>query len=183
MGGSGKLELTGNLGDVMKESAQAAFSCLRSRADALGIEKDFYKNRDIHVHFPEGAVPKDGPSAGIAMATAMLSALTDRKIKAGVAMTGEITLRGRVLPIGGLKEKTMAAKRSGIRTVIIPKENEKDLEEIDQTVRAALRFVTAETVDAVFAHALALPKKEAAVEHLTAMAGLERQEVRCGDQL
>ena len=183
MEGSGKLELTGNLGTVMQESVRAALTCLRSRCGELGIEKDFYKTRDIHVHFPEGAVPKDGPSAGIAITTAMLSALTGRKVRGDVAMTGEVTLRGRVLPIGGLKEKTMAAKRSGIRTVIIPKENEKDLEEIDQTVRAALRFVTAETVDAVFAHALALPKKEAAVEHLTAMAGLERQEVRCGDQL
>ena len=183
MEGSGKLELTGNLGKVMQESVQAAYTCLRSRAAELGIPRDFYKTKDIHVHFPEGAVPKDGPSAGIAIATAMLSALTGRPVRHDVAMTGEVTLRGRVLPIGGLKEKTMAAKRSGIRTVIIPKENEKDLEEIDQTVRAALRFVTAETVDAVFAHALALPKKEAAVEHLTAMAGLERQEVRCGDQL
>ena len=151
MEGSGKLELTGNLGDVMKESAQAALSCLRSRADALGIEKDFYKTKDIHVHFPEGAVPKDGPSAGIAMATALLSALTGRKIKAGIAMTGEITLRGRVLPIGGLKEKTMAAKRYGINTVLIPKDNARDLEEIDQTVRAALRFIPVETVDQVFA--------------------------------
>ena len=150
MEGSGKLELTGNLGDVMKESAQAAYSCLRSRAKALGIDPDFYKNRDIHVHFPEGAVPKDGPSAGIAMATAMLSVLTDRKIKAGIAMTGEITLRGRVLPIGGLKEKTMAAKRYGIRTVLIPQDNVRDLEEIDQTVRAALRFVPVENVDQVF---------------------------------
>ena len=183
MDGSGKLELTGNLGTVMQESVKAAYTCLRSRAAELGIPKDFYKNKDIHVHFPEGAVPKDGPSAGIAIATAMLSALTGRSVRHDVAMTGEVTLRGRVLPIGGLKEKTMAAKRSGIRTVIIPKENEKDLEEIDQTVRAALRFVTAETVDAVFAHALALPKKEAAVEHLTAIAGMERQEVRCGDQL
>ena len=183
MEGSGKLELTGNLGKVMQESVQAAYTCLRSRAAELGIPRDFYKTKDIHVHFPEGAVPKDGPSAGIAIATAMLSALTGRPVRHDVAMTGEVTLRGRVLPIGGLKEKTMAAKRSGIRTVIIPKENEKDLEEIDQTVRAALRFVTAETVDAVFAHALALPKKEAAVEHLAAMAGLERQEVRCGDQL
>lgn len=154
MEGSGKLELTGNLGDVMKESAQAALSCLRSRADALGIEADFYKNRDIHVHFPEGAVPKDGPSAGIAMATAMLSALTDRKIKAGYAMTGEITLRGRVLPIGGLKEKTMAALRNGLHTVLIPADNVRDLEEIDQTVRAALRFVPVSTVDQVFAEVL-----------------------------
>ena len=154
MEGSGKLELTGNLGDVMKESAQAALSCLRSRADALGIEADFYKTRDIHVHFPEGAVPKDGPSAGIAMATAMLSALTDRKIKAGYAMTGEITLRGRVLPIGGLKEKTMAALRNGLHAVLIPADNVRDLEEIDQTVRAALRFVPVSTVDQVFAEVL-----------------------------
>ena len=159
MEGSGKLELTGHLGDVMKESAQAALSCLRSRAAVLGIEADFYKTKDIHVHFPEGAVPKDGPSAGIAMATAMLSALTGRKIKAGYAMTGEITLRGRVLPIGGLKEKTMAAKRNGLHTVLIPKDNVRDLEDIDQTVRAALRFVPVETVDQVFAEMFAAPAK------------------------
>lgn len=152
--GTGKLELTGNLGDVMKESAQAALSCLRSRAAILGIEPDFWKERDIHVHFPEGAVPKDGPSAGIAVATAMLSALTDRKIKAGIAMTGEVTLRGRVLPIGGLKEKTMAAMRNGIATVLIPRDNQRDLEEIDQTVRAALRFIPVGTVDEVFSAAL-----------------------------
>ena len=154
MDGSGKLELTGNLGDVMKESAHAALSCLRSRAAMLGIETDFYKTKDIHVHFPEGAVPKDGPSAGIAMTTGMLSALTNRKIKAGIAMTGEVTLRGRVLAIGGLKEKTMAALRNGIGTVIIPKDNERDLEEIDQTVRAALKFIPVSTVDEVFAAAL-----------------------------
>ena len=164
MEGSGKLELTGNLGDVMKESAQAALSCLRSRAAVLGIPADFYKTKDIHVHFPEGAVPKDGPSAGIAMATAMLSALTDRKIKAGYAMTGEITLRGRVLPIGGLKEKTMAAKRNGLHTVLIPKDNVRDLEDIDQTVRAALRFVPVETVDQVFAEMFAAPTKPAREE-------------------
>ena len=152
--GTGKLELTGNLGDVMKESAQAALSCLRSRAEGLGVESNFWKEKDIHVHFPEGAVPKDGPSAGVAVATAMLSALTDRKIRAGIAMTGEITLRGRVLPIGGLKEKTMAALRNGIGTVLIPKDNERDLEEIDQTVRAALQFVPVNTVDEVFAAAL-----------------------------
>ena len=154
MEGSGKLELTGNLGDVMKESAQAALSCLRSRAAVLGIEEDFYKTKDIHVHFPEGAVPKDGPSAGIAVTTAMLSALTGRKIRAGIAMTGEVTLRGRVLAIGGLKEKTMAALRNGIGIVLIPKDNVRDLEEIDQTVRAALQFVPVETVDQVFAAAL-----------------------------
>ncbi|MDD3347155.1 endopeptidase La [Oscillibacter sp.] len=169
MEGSGKLELTGNLGDVMKESAQAALSCLRSRAAVLGIEADFYKTKDIHVHFPEGAVPKDGPSAGIAMATAMLSALTERKIKAGYAMTGEITLRGRVLPIGGLKEKTMAAKRNGLHSVLIPKDNVRDLEEIDQTVRAALRFVPVETVDEVFAEMFA-PAAPVAREELPTVA-------------
>nr|WP_326190033.1 endopeptidase La [uncultured Oscillibacter sp.] len=174
MEGSGKLELTGNLGDVMKESAQAALSCLRSRAAVLGIEEDFYKTKDIHVHFPEGAVPKDGPSAGIAVTTAMLSALTGRKIRAGIAMTGEVTLRGRVLAIGGLKEKTMAALRNGIGTVLIPKDNVRDLEEIDQTVRAALQFVPVETVDQVFAAALTgmetVPVREETAEPVAAFA-------------
>jgi len=169
MDGTGKLELTGNLGTVMQESAKAALSCLRSRAEELGIGKDFYKTRDIHIHFPEGAVPKDGPSAGIAITTAMLSALTGRKVRGDVAMTGEVTLRGRVLPIGGLKEKTMAALRNGVTTVIIPKENEKDLEEIDQTVRRALKFVPVETVDAVFAAAFA-KEAAAAVAHMTVLA-------------
>lgn len=154
MDGSGKLELTGNLGTVMQESAKTALSCLRSRCEQLGIEKDFYKTKDIHIHFPEGAVPKDGPSAGIAITTAMLSALTGRKVRRDVAMTGEVTLRGRVLPIGGLKEKTMAALRSGVGTVIIPRENEKDLEEIDQTVRMKLHFVAVDAVEEVFSAAL-----------------------------
>ena len=178
MEGSGKLELTGNLGDVMKESAQAALSCLRSRAAVLGIEEDFYKTKDIHVHFPEGAVPKDGPSAGIAVTTAMLSALTDRKIKAGVAMTGEVTLRGRVLAIGGLKEKTMAALRNGIGTVLIPKDNVRDLEEIDQTVRAALHFIPVGTVDEVFAAALCPesdPVREEVAPHVAAFAPMGRE--------
>ena len=180
MEGSGKLELTGNLGDVMKESAQAALSCLRSRAAQLDIPADFYKTKDIHVHFPEGAVPKDGPSAGIAIATAMLSALTGRKVKAGIAMTGEITLRGRVLPIGGLKEKTMAALRYGIKTVILPKENVPDLEEIDQTVRSALRFVPAETLDTVLAEAICFPEPAQAREEpaLTAFAPAGRENVQ-----
>ncbi|MBQ7713786.1 MAG: endopeptidase La [Oscillospiraceae bacterium] len=158
MDGSGKLELTGNLGDVMRESCHAALSFLRARARELGIAADFYKTKDIHVHFPDGATPKDGPSAGVAVATAMLSALPGRPVRRDVAMTGEVTLRGRVLPIGGLREKTMAALRAGIHTVVIPKENEKDLDEIDPRVREKLRFVTAETVDAVFAEALALPE-------------------------
>ena len=159
MEGSGKLELTGNLGDVMKESVHAALSYIRSNASKLDIPGDFYKTKDIHVHFPAGAVPKDGPSAGITVCTAIVSALTERSVRADVAMTGEISLRGRVLPIGGLKEKTMAALRQGIHTVIIPKENERDLEEIDQTVRNALTFVIAETVDTVFMTALN-PKQE-----------------------
>ena len=152
--GSGKLELTGNLGDVMKESAHAALTYIRGKARPLGLPEEFYKDRDIHIHFPEGAVPKDGPSAGIAITTAMVSALTGVPVRGDIAMTGEITLRGRVLPIGGLKEKTMAAYRCGIRTVILPGENEKDLEEIDQTVRAGVRFVPVEQVDAVLAEAL-----------------------------
>ena len=155
--GSGKLELTGNLGDIMKESAHAAVSCIRSRAVQLGIEPDFYKTKDIHIHFPEGAVPKDGPSAGIAITTAVVSALTGVRVRSGVAMTGEVTLRGRVLAIGGLKEKTMAAKRNGIKTVIIPKQNQRDLSEIDPIVRESLRFIVAETIDTVLAEALCRP--------------------------
>ena len=149
MEGTGRLELTGNLGDVMKESAKAALSYIRSRAAVLGIDPDFYKNKDIHIHFPEGAIPKDGPSAGITMTIALISALTGAPVRHDVAMTGEITLRGRVLPIGGLREKTMAALRAGIKTVIIPAENEPDLEKIDPLVRAQLHFVPTEHVDHV----------------------------------
>ena len=154
MDGSGKLELTGNLGDVMKESVHAAMSYIRANTAKLGISSDFYKTKDIHVHFPEGAVPKDGPSAGVTVCTAIVSALTGITVRRDVAMTGEISLRGRVLRIGGLKEKTMAALRHGIRTVIIPKDNERDLEEIDQTVRRQLNFISAQTVDTVLDAAL-----------------------------
>lgn len=154
MDGTGKLELTGNLGEVMKESAHAALSYIRANAQKLNIPADFYKNKDIHVHFPEGAVPKDGPSAGVTVCTAMVSALTGVTVRRDVAMTGEISIRGRVLPIGGLKEKTMAALRHGVSTVILPKANERDLEEIDQTVRRALNFITAETVETVLDAAL-----------------------------
>lgn len=174
--GTGKVELTGNLGDVMKESAHTALSYIRSRANRLGIEDNFYQTKDIHVHFPEGAVPKDGPSAGIAITAAMVSALTGTPVRRELAMTGEITLRGRVLPIGGLKEKTMAALRNGIKTVILPADNEKDLEEIDQTVRSALHFFPAEHVDAVLAEALDLPaiaqaaRPETCVEHRSTAA-------------
>lgn len=154
MEGSGKLELTGNLGDVMKESAHAALSYIRANSQKLGIAADFYKTKDIHVHFPEGAVPKDGPSAGVTVCTAIVSALTGVSVRRDVAMTGEISLRGRVMRIGGLKEKTMAALRHGIRTVIIPKDNEADLQDIDQTVRRQLNFISAQTVDTVLEAAL-----------------------------
>ena len=154
MDGTGKLELTGNLGDVMKESAHAALSYIRANAQALGVAVDFYKTKDIHVHFPAGAVPKDGPSAGVTVTTAMVSALTNTPVRRDIAMTGEISIRGRVLPIGGLKEKTMAALRHGVSTVIIPEDNRRDLEEIDQTVRKKLNFITVTTVDAVLEAAL-----------------------------
>ncbi|WP_186564479.1 endopeptidase La [Lawsonibacter celer] len=173
--GSGKVELTGNLGDVMKESAHAALTYIRSRTQPLGIEADFYQTKDIHVHFPEGAVPKDGPSAGIAITTAMVSALTGAPVRRELAMTGEVTLRGRVLPIGGLKEKTMAAYRNGIKTVFIPADNEKDLEEIDQTVRAALHFIPVEQVDAVLAQALDLGECSAEEPQEEPLAGESRQ--------
>ena len=154
MTGTGKIELTGSLGDVMKESAHAAYTCVRTMADKLSIDGSFYKDKDIHIHVPEGAVPKDGPSAGITMATAITSALTGIPVKKDVAMTGEITIRGRVLPIGGLKEKTMAAYRLGIKTIIIPKDNQSDLDEVDDVVKNAVEFVFADNISTVLDTAL-----------------------------
>lgn len=154
MSGSGKLELTGQLGDVMKESARAGYSYVRSHAEKYGIKPDFYKEKDIHIHVPEGAVPKDGPSAGVTMITAMVSALSGRKVKHNVAMTGEITLTGKVLAIGGLKEKTLAAFRAGINTIIIPKENEKDLLKIPKSIKGKLNIILAEYIDEVLDNAL-----------------------------
>ena len=154
MPGTGQLELTGSLGDVMKESARAAKSFVRAHAEEFGIDPEFYKKLDIHIHVPEGAVPKDGPSAGVTMTTALVSALTGIPVRQNVAMTGEITLRGRVLPIGGLKEKLLAAHRAGIDTVLIPKENLKDLEEVPENVRGAMKIVPAEDVHTVLETAL-----------------------------
>ncbi|RIX50524.1 endopeptidase La [Paenibacillus nanensis] len=154
MPGSGKLTLTGKLGDVMKESAQAAFSFTRSKAEELGIDPAFHEKNDIHIHIPEGAIPKDGPSAGITMATALISALTNRYVDREVAMTGEITLRGRVLPIGGLKEKSLAAHRAGIRKVLLPKDNERDLRDIPDSIREEMEFVPVSHMDEVLRHAL-----------------------------
>ncbi|MBO5214037.1 MAG: endopeptidase La [Clostridia bacterium] len=154
MDGTGKIQLTGSLGDVMKESANAAISYIRSKAKELGIDGNFYKNKDIHIHVPEGAVPKDGPSAGITMTTALVSELTGKKVDHRVAMTGEITLRGRVLPIGGLKEKTMAAYKAGIKKVVLPAANLPDLEEIDSVVKENIEFIPAEQIETVLNTAL-----------------------------
>ncbi|MDP4178708.1 MAG: endopeptidase La [Bacillota bacterium] len=154
MPGNGKLELTGQLGDVMKESAKAGYSYVRANSQKYEINPEFYKNKDLHIHVPEGAVPKDGPSAGVTMITALVSALSNTKVKHNVAMTGEITLTGRVLPIGGLKEKTLAAYRAGIDTVIIPKDNEKDLEKIPKSIKNKLEFITADNIDVVLKNAL-----------------------------
>jgi len=156
MPGKGKLTVTGKLGDVMQESAQAALSYVRSRAENLMIEDEFYKKYDIHIHIPEGAIPKDGPSAGITMCTSLVSALTKRKVHRDMAMTGEITLRGRVLPIGGLKEKIIAAHRGGIKKILIPKENEKDLKDVPKTITDQLEIVSVEHMDEVLTHALIL---------------------------
>jgi len=154
MSGKKGITVTGNLGDVMKESAQAALSHIRARAVRLGIPADFFDTMDLHIHVPAGAVPKDGPSAGVTLATALTSLLTGRPVRHGVAMTGEITLRGKVLPVGGIKEKVLGAKRAGIRTVILPKRNEKDLEDVPDAIRQAMRFVFVDTVDEVLEHAL-----------------------------
>jgi len=155
MKGSGKLELTGSLGEVMQESARTALTCIRTRCDELGIDPDFHKDMDIHIHVPEGAVPKDGPSAGVTMAVALASELTGKAVRRDVAMTGEITLRGKILAIGGLKEKSMAAYKAGVKTILIPKDNMRDLEEVDENVKNNVTFIPLETLDDALASALA----------------------------
>lgn len=158
--GKGKLVLTGKLGDVMKESAQAAFSYVRSSAEKFGIDPMFHEKYDIHIHVPEGAVPKDGPSAGVTITTALVSALTGKPIRREIGMTGEVTLRGRVLAIGGLKEKTLSAHRAGLTTIIMPKDNERDLDDIPESVREELTFIPVTHVDEVLKNAIVGEKSE-----------------------
>jgi len=178
--GQGRLEQTGQLGDVMKESIQAAMTVVRSKADALGLDPDFYQKFDAHVHVPEGATPKDGPSAGVGMCTALVSALTKIPVRATVAMTGEITLRGTVLPIGGLKEKLLAAHRGGIETVIIPSENEKDLADIPKNILRKLEIHPVSTIDEVLKIALVEMPEPApgGVEAKTSLTDVSGKEVR-----
>ena len=152
--GAGKLQLTGMMGDVMKESAQTGLSLVRAMAPALNIDEEFHNNKDIHIHIPEGAIPKDGPSAGITMVTAVVSVLTNRAVKSNIAMTGEVTLTGRVLPIGGLKEKILAALRAGISRIIIPKDNEKDFVDFPQELQDRVDVIYAEEIDDVLKEAL-----------------------------
>jgi ATP-dependent Lon protease len=154
MPGQKSLTITGQLGDVMRESAQAALSYVRSQAEKLGFDKDFFNLNDIHIHVPAGAVPKDGPSAGVTIATALASLMTGRPVRADVGMTGEVTLRGQVLPVGGIKEKVLAAHRAGLRTVILPKRNEKDLDDLPPEVREQIEFVLVDRVDEVLMTAL-----------------------------
>jgi ATP-dependent Lon protease len=169
--GKGKLIITGRLGEVMQESAQAAMSYVRSRAEELGLERDFYQKLDIHIHVPEGAIPKDGPSAGITMATALVSALTRIPIRNDVAMTGEVTLRGHVLPIGGLKEKVLAAHRGGIKTVLVPAENEKDIRDIPAVILKSIKIELVEHMDQVLRKALLLEDPESWLRKPVAGAG------------
>jgi ATP-dependent Lon protease len=166
MPGKGQLTVTGKLGDVMQESARAALSYVRSRAEHLLIDDKFHRKYDIHIHIPEGAIPKDGPSAGISMCTSLVSALTRHPVRRDLAMTGEITLRGRVLPIGGLKEKLIAAHRGGVKKVIVPKENEKDLKDVPKSITSQMEIVFVEHMDEVLSHGLIVGEGEALFKKL-----------------